>query len=324
MCQLARQEEDPLETPTDDYDSPWKEALEEYLEAFFALFLPQAHAEIDWSRPPVFLDTELQQVVRDAELGRRLADRLVRVWRRGGDDAWVLVHLEVQGREEPAFAERMFDYYARIRARYNRRVASVAVLADERSSWRPDTFEEELWGCALHFQFPVIKLADWRRRRAELEGSDNPFATVVLAHLAAQDTKGDAEGRERAKLGLIRRLYERGYDRERVLSLFRFIDWLLALPPEIEARVLREVEAIEEEREMPYITSVERHGLEQGRVEGRVEGQLDGKRQALRLTAQARFGEVPEALEQRAMAADEAGLDALLARVAQAAQLADI
>ena len=75
---------------------------------------------------------------------------------------------------------------------------------------------------------------------------------------------------------------------------------------------------------MPYITSVERHGLEQGRVEGRVEGQLDGKRQALRLTARARFGEVPEALEQRAMAADEAGLDALLARVAQAAQLADI
>lgn len=152
-----------------------------------------------------------------------------------------------------------------------------------------------------------------------MEESDNPFATVVLAHLAAQDTKGDAERRERAKLGLIRRLYERGYDRERVLSLFRFIDWLLALPPEIEARVLREVEAIEEERKMPYITSVERHGLEQGRVES----QLNGKRQALRLTARARFGEVPEALEQRVMAADEAGLDALLARMAQAAQLAD-
>lgn len=52
--------------------------------------------------------------------------------------------LEVQGRVEPAFAERMFDYYARIRARFNRRVARVAVLATRRSSWRPDTFEEEL------------------------------------------------------------------------------------------------------------------------------------------------------------------------------------
>jgi hypothetical protein len=35
------------------------------------------------------------------------------------------------------------------------------------------------------FQYPVAKLADWRDRRAELEASDDPFATVVLAHLAA-------------------------------------------------------------------------------------------------------------------------------------------
>lgn len=72
-----------ISTPPIDFDSPWTEALDEYLEAFFALFLPQAHAEIDWSDPPVFLDGELRQVVRDAEVGRRLADRLVRVrrWR---------------------------------------------------------------------------------------------------------------------------------------------------------------------------------------------------------------------------------------------------
>jgi hypothetical protein len=66
-------------TSADEYDSPWKEALEQYLPAFFALFFPRAHAEIDWSRPPVFRDKELQQVVRDAALGRRLVDKLVQV-----------------------------------------------------------------------------------------------------------------------------------------------------------------------------------------------------------------------------------------------------
>ena len=50
--------------PRADADSPWKEALGRYLRECLALFLPEAHAEIDWSRPPEFLDTELRQAVR--------------------------------------------------------------------------------------------------------------------------------------------------------------------------------------------------------------------------------------------------------------------
>jgi hypothetical protein len=37
-----------LNEPQSDYDSPWKEALEQYFEAFLALFFPDAHAVIDW------------------------------------------------------------------------------------------------------------------------------------------------------------------------------------------------------------------------------------------------------------------------------------
>jgi hypothetical protein len=81
-----------------------------------------------------FLDKELQQVVRDAELGRRLADKLVKVWRIGGEEAWVLIHVEVQSQEETNFAERMYVYHYRIYDRYKRRVASIAILGDERSS----------------------------------------------------------------------------------------------------------------------------------------------------------------------------------------------
>jgi len=45
-----------LTTTAIDFDSPWKEALDEHLEDFFALFFPQAHAEIDWARGGAFLD----------------------------------------------------------------------------------------------------------------------------------------------------------------------------------------------------------------------------------------------------------------------------
>jgi hypothetical protein len=50
-----------------------------------ALGFSEAYAGIDWARGYEFLDKELQQVVRDAELGRRLADKLVKVWRVDGE-----------------------------------------------------------------------------------------------------------------------------------------------------------------------------------------------------------------------------------------------
>lgn len=178
-------------TLPNDFDSPWKDALEHYLEDFMAFFFPHVHAEIDWDRSYIFLDKELQQVVRDAELGRRLADKLVQVWRRDGTDAWVLIHIEVQSQEETMFERRMFVYSYRIFDRYDRQVVSLAVLADERTGWRPNQFEMALWGCETRFIFPVIKLLDYRSRWAELEASRNPFATVVMAHLTAQETNQD-------------------------------------------------------------------------------------------------------------------------------------
>jgi hypothetical protein len=57
--------------PTTDFDTPWKDVLETYFEDFVSFFFPQAYAGIDWSQGFEFLDKELQQVVRDAELGKR-------------------------------------------------------------------------------------------------------------------------------------------------------------------------------------------------------------------------------------------------------------
>ena len=59
----------PQQQHPDDFDSPWKEALEQALPDFLALFFPEAHSGIDWSRGYRFRDKELQQVVRDAAAG---------------------------------------------------------------------------------------------------------------------------------------------------------------------------------------------------------------------------------------------------------------
>ena len=114
-----------------EYDSPWKDILEIYFEPFMAFFFPAPHAAIDWTQGYEFLDKELAQVVRDAELGRRRVDKLVRVTLRNGEVGLVLIHIEIQSQWEAEFNERMYIYNYRLFDRYHKPVASLAVLGDE-------------------------------------------------------------------------------------------------------------------------------------------------------------------------------------------------
>ena len=274
-----------MSLPPTDFDSPWKEALERYFQDFMAFFFPQAHAGIDWAQGYAFRDQELQQIQRDAELGRRLVDKLAQVWRQGGEEAWVLAHIEVQSQRETDFAERMYVYNYRLYDNYRRQVASLVVLGDEQPGWRPGGFGYDLWDCRVDFRFPVVKLLDYRERWSELEASRNPFATVVMAHLKTQETRQDGAERQRWKLALTRRLYEQGYGREEILHLFHFIDWLMVLPEELEQGFWAEVQRYEEEKRMPYITSVERMGIKKGSLQTAREAVVD--------ILGARFAEVP-------------------------------
>ena len=174
---------------TPDYDSPWKEILDGYFPDFMAFFFADIHADIDWSRGYESLDSELQQIVRDAALGRRLADTLMQVWRRDGTPQMVLIHLEVQGQREADFAKCMFVYNYRTFDRYDGPVASLAVLTDASRAWRPTRYRYCLWGCEMGIRFRVVKLRDYRRRWAELEASRNPFAVVVMPQLQARATQ---------------------------------------------------------------------------------------------------------------------------------------
>src|SRR5437762_8573588 len=158
-----------------DLDSPWKEALEHFLAPFLAFYFPAVHSIIDWGRGYESLDKELQQVVRDARIGRRLADKLFKVWRKDGSEAWLLIHIEVQGKKEKAFPERMFVYSYRIYDRYRRPVLSLDALCDDNPNWRPDRFEYNICGCSLGIRFRTVKLLDYREKMAALEQDPNPF-----------------------------------------------------------------------------------------------------------------------------------------------------
>ncbi|MFP4102115.1 transposase, partial [Coleofasciculus sp.] len=242
-----------------EYDSPWKESISLYFREFLNFFYPRIEEDIDWEQGFEFLDTELQQIKRETETGRRDADKLVKVWRRSGEEQWVLVHVEVQSQRQSEFSERMYLYHSRIFDRYRRSVVSLGILGDEQPGWRPSRYERELWGCRAILEFPVVKLLDYSMD--ELASSQNPLAAIVQAHLSAQVAGKDVGVGYESKLSLIKSLYERGYKREDIVQLFRLIDWFIALPKTEEDRLWQEIQTLEKERKMPYITSVERIGI---------------------------------------------------------------
>lgn len=250
-----------MSSTSPEQDSVWKEVLDYYFKEF--------------------LDKELEKIVRDSALGRRLADKLVRVHLLDGSETWLLIHIEVQGYFDLKFEERMYVYNYRIFDRYHREVISLALLTDSDERYRPSRYHVSRWGFEHSFRFPVIKLLDYRDKWEQLEQDLNPFAVVVMAQLTVQQVRTVHE-RLAWKLKLVRLLYERGYARQDVLELFRFIDWLLALPEELERSFWREISKHEEEIKMPYITSVERMGIQQGMREGLLE--------AIELGLSLRFG----------------------------------
>jgi hypothetical protein len=106
------------------------------------------------------------------------------------------------------------------------------------------------------------------------------------------------EHRQYWKFRIIRHAYDRGYQRQDILSLFHFIDWMMRLPDDLEKAWIAQVEQMEAERHMDYVTSVERFAIQKGRDEGQEEGRETAIRLLLRLLTH-RFGEVPEGLQTR-------------------------
>jgi len=142
-------------------------------------------------------------------------------------------------------------------------------LGDERETWRPQIFQDALWGCEVSFRFPMIKLLNYAPRWAGLESSRNPFAIAVMAHLKTKETRHDAVARKDWKFRLTQRLYEQGYEREDILNLFRFLDWMMELPEGLNQVFRDQLEQYDQERQMPYITSIEQLGIEKGREDER-------------------------------------------------------
>lgn len=256
----------------DDYDNPWKSAIDGYLPDFMAFYFPTAYANINWEVGYESLDNELPALVRDAELGNRYADKLVKVTTIDGKQDIVYIHIEVQGQPDNDFSKRMYTYNYRIYDKFGQFPVSLAVLADENESWKPTSFNQEQWGCRMEFVFPVAKLTDYQHQLDDLMASDNPFAILTAAHILTKKTKNQAQQRYDTKLKVIRLLYQKGWDKQELINFLAVIDWLMYLPEAFAVQLRQEVHNLEEEEKMRYVTSFERLAMQDGVQQGQLQG----------------------------------------------------
>ena len=125
---------------------------------------------------------------------------------------------------------------------------------------------------------------------------------------------------------------------------FRVLDWMLRLPEDLELEFREELMAFEEEKHMPYVTSVERigiqkglqlgleqgleqgleRGLEQGLRRGWQEGRREGEAEMLLRQIALKFGPPSEDVRARIEAADADTLLDWSARILTAERVDDI
>lgn len=289
----------------EDFDSPWKQALDALLEPFLEFFFPAVHAAIDWRATPENLETELLSLTKDAEVGHRRADKLFRVRLISGVEEMLLIHIEVQTTVDQNLPRRVLVYWYRIFDFYDREPITLVLLGDDNPGWRPNRFSYRRFGFELTVEYPIVKLLDFAQREQELLESGNPFGIEVMAYLKTRATRKDLVSRLEWKLRLTRLVLVRGFDPKLADELIRLLDWMMALPKELARTFQIRVEKLKETEKMRYITSFERfaeekgleRGLEQGLRQGRQLGLQDGLRKGqaglvLRLLER-RFGVIP-------------------------------
>ncbi|NEO56277.1 MAG: hypothetical protein F6K54_26250 [Okeania sp. SIO3B5] len=134
----------------------------------------------------------------------------------------------------------------------------------------------------MRLDFDVVKLLDYKWE--ELSASNNVFATMVMAHLRTKSTTRDFTEREKWKWQLVRSLYEKGLSKFEIINLFKFIDKMMTLPPELQQNLESKINQYEEEQKVELLSTMEEGGMQKARIQDIID------------LLQMRFLSVPETL----------------------------
>jgi predicted transposase YdaD len=205
-------------------DTLWKCVLEDLFDDFLHFYFVGAENLFDIRKGFQFLDKELCDLFPGEEMrAPKFVDKLVRVFTRDPLMASLILHIEVQGYEDPDFLERMFTYFYRVKDKYREPVFSIAILTDKDKNYRPGSYEHECHGNTASYRFRVFKVSD--QEESALLSNDNPFSIVLLTVLLALKKKRRLSDQELfvQKVELAKNLLGRGLPANKEKALLTFL-----------------------------------------------------------------------------------------------------
>jgi len=258
-------------------DLLWKALFEDVFDDFLLFFFEDAAKEFDLERGFEFLDKELDQLFpAENKDGKhlRFVDKLVKVFTKKGEEKWVLIHVEVQGYNDPGFANRMFTYFYRILDRYNKPVTSIAIFTDSNRNYIPAKYEYAFMGVEIVFKYNVYKIIE--QSTDALGKSDNPFALVILtALIALQKGKQVEEDLVSLKIGIAQKLLKKSIPAKKIRAIMNFLRHYVHFEkPENNTKFEEVINVLTDKNkaamgiEEYLLQRAKKEGLEEGREEG--------------------------------------------------------
>jgi hypothetical protein len=205
-------------------DSLWKGILEDVFDDFLRFFYHNADEIFDFRRKPVFLDKELETIfpTNQDDFYPKYVDKLVKVYMQSGAENWFLIHIEVQGSADKKFSERMFDYFYRIYDKYKKPITAIAILTDNKPTFKPKTFELNFLGTRLLYEFNSYKILEQNEKL--LNESNNAFAIVVqTVQVALKKQKLEENKLLELKVDLAKKLLSKQFSKSKIRALMNFL-----------------------------------------------------------------------------------------------------
>ena len=271
-----------------DHDALWKDLIERFFYQMLQRAVPSLYHDADTTKPVCFLDKELRQVIKRIGERAKVADYLVDVPLKDGSDTWILLHLEIQGKNGGNLAFRMYHYRSLIFVMYKRPMAALAIITDDRPTDEETHYSENTYETRIDYRYNRLVLKELNDE--ELLASENLFDLALFAAKKSLIHKNDEKRKYLYQKELIRLLKNRNWSQEDRYDLFLFIDRIIALKDETLIEDIRKDgdELWEGEDYMP-ITTAERaertythRGYRMGIIQGIEKGERLGKLETAR------------------------------------------
>jgi predicted transposase YdaD len=266
-------------------DTLWKSLIEDIFPDLLVFAFPEWSKQVDLAKKPEFLDTELSAIRPGSGTQDRIADKLIKIWTTSGQEVWCLLHLEIQGYDDPQFAARMHEYFYRIRDKYQVPVTALVIYTNSNPAHQPKAYHYNFVGTELIYRFNTFHLAE--QTPETLRASRNAFGFALEIALTDLNVGGgkfrDQELYQRKK-EMIRAYLESGLKKEKLRKLF---DFMKAYTPfrnsDLELTFEQDLRSFSNIEEVMGITEtilheVEKKGIEKGIEKGLKIGEKKGEK----------------------------------------------